>query len=131
MSKTATSGKGRKRQRSSVTAKRTRRTAANGGKGWAKLDAMSEAEKLDAARGDPDNPPLSAARLERMRPMAFAKRIRWALRLSQEEFAAAYAIPLEILKRWERFQAEPDAVALAYLRAIERNPEGVRSTAAE
>jgi DNA-binding transcriptional regulator YiaG len=46
--------------------------------------------------------------------------------MSQEEFAAAYGIPLDALIAWERQQAEPTATELAYLRLIERNPEAAK-----
>ena len=71
---------------------------------------------------DPDGPPLTDEDREGMRRVAMVKELRWKLALTQEEFAAAYVIPLETLRAWERRQAEPSA-EMAYLRAIERNPE--------
>lgn len=52
--------------------------------------------------------------------------IRRALRLSQEEFAERYQIPIGTLRDWEQQRKEPDAAAKAYLKAIAGDPEGVR-----
>ena len=60
-----------------------------------------------------------------MHPLAKVKRIRWTLKLTREAFAERYHIPLETLERWERYEAEPDAVAVAFLDAIDADPEGV------
>lgn len=43
---------------------------------WERVEAMTE-EEIDAnALADPDNPPLTAAELNRMRPVPNPKRIR-------------------------------------------------------
>ena len=47
-------------------------------------------------------------------------------KLSQEEFAGAFHIPLGTLRDWEQGRKEPDAAARAYLRVIAREPETVR-----
>jgi DNA-binding transcriptional regulator YiaG len=54
------------------------------------------------------------------------KTIRRALKLSQEEFAASFHIPIGTLRDWEQGRKEPDAAARAYLRVIAREPEVVR-----
>jgi putative transcriptional regulator len=54
------------------------------------------------------------------------KTLRWALVLTQEEFAARYHIPLGTLGDWERDRSKPDQPARAYLTVIARDPEGVR-----
>ena len=51
--------------------------------------------------------------------------IRRALRLSQEEFAEKFQIPLGTLRDWEQGRKEPDAAARAYLKVIARNPAAV------
>jgi len=51
--------------------------------------------------------------------------IRRALHMTQEQFAAEFAIPLGTLRDWEQERAEPDATARAYLRAIAGNAEAV------
>ena len=53
------------------------------------------------------------------------KAIRRALKMSQDEFASAYRIPLATLKNWEQGRRQPDAPAAAYLRAIQRRPKEV------
>ena len=44
--------------------------------------------------------------------------IRRQLRMSQQEFARVYRIPLATLKNWEQGRRQPDAPAAAYLEAI-------------
>ena len=56
---------------------------------------------------------------------ADVKAIRRSLRMSQDEFAAVYRIPLATLKNWEQGRRQPDAPAIAYLRAIQRRPREV------
>ncbi len=93
---------------------------------WARLDAMTDDEVTARALTDPDNPPISKERLARMRRISPAKFIRQKLAMSQAGFAAAYGIPLGTLQAWERHEAEPGPVELAYLRAIERAPQATR-----
>ena len=88
---------------------------------------MTQQEIEDAARTDPDNQPLSAADLHRMRPTPQVKIIRRALGISQEEFAARYHIPVGTLRDWEQGRVEPDQATRAYLAVIAREPEVVRS----
>ena len=86
---------------------------------------MTEQEIIAAAMSDPDNPPMTEEELSRMRPVAKSKRVRWKLGLGREEFARRYRIPLDLITAWEHYKAEPDAVANAYLDAIDGNPEAV------
>jgi putative transcriptional regulator len=58
------------------------------------------------------------------------KAIRQSLGMSQDEFAAAYRIPLATLKNWEQGRRQPDAPAIAYLRAIQRKPQEVMEAVA-
>jgi putative transcriptional regulator len=83
---------------------------------------MTDEEVEAAARADPDAQPWPDERP--MRKAAAVKRMRFALRLSQEDFAARYHLPLSLLKAWERHEAEPDVVAQALLTLIEADPEG-------
>jgi putative transcriptional regulator len=57
--------------------------------------------------------------------------IRRTLKLSQEDFAAAFHIPIGTLRDWEQRRKAPDAAARAYLRVIAREPETVRKALAE
>ena len=51
--------------------------------------------------------------------------IRRRLKLTVEQFAERYCIPVETARAWEAGTMTPDAVAEAYLRAIAREPEAV------
>ena len=90
---------------------------------WAALAAMTEEEVMAAALSDPDAQPWPEGK--EMHRVAKAKWLRFKLMLSQENFANRYHIPLATLIAWERHEAEPDAVALAYIAAIAGDPEGV------
>ena len=57
--------------------------------------------------------------------------IRRQLRMSQQRFAEAYQIPLATLKNWEQGRRLPDAPALAFLKAIAREPEAIRKALSE
>jgi len=92
---------------------------------WSRFDAMSDAERHAAALADPDAQPLTPERLAHMKRTPEVKIIRRALRLSQEEFAARFHIPLGTLRDWEQGRKEPDAAARAYLVVIGRNPVAV------
>lgn len=93
---------------------------------WQRLRSMSEADVEAAALSDPDARPLTADQLARMRRVPRVKTLRRALRLTQEQFAARYQIPLGTLRDWEQARAEPDQPARAYLKAIAGDPEGVQ-----
>jgi putative transcriptional regulator len=92
---------------------------------WTRADAMSEEEIHAAALSDPDAQPLSPEDFKRMKRTPRAKIIRRALKLSQEEFAARFRIPLGTLRDWEQGRKDPDAAARAYLTVIGRNPDAV------
>jgi putative transcriptional regulator len=96
---------------------------------WAGLDAMTDEQAEAAALNDPDTPPLAPGR--RLHRIAQVKRVRLALKLSREAFAERYHIPLKILERWERYEAEPDPVAIAFLDAIASDPQGVAQALAK
>ncbi|MBD2603684.1 helix-turn-helix domain-containing protein [Scytonema hofmannii FACHB-248] len=86
---------------------------------------MTEQEIHAAALDDPDAQPLTDADLARMKRVSRIKIIRRALRLTQEEFAARYHIPLGTLRDWEQGRSEPDQTAQAYLKVIAANPEAI------
>lgn len=108
------------------TMKTTRKQAKAPKPDWTRFDAMSEAQRHQAALSDPDARPLSEQDLSRMKRTPQAKIIRRALGLSQEDFAARYHIPLGTLRDWEQGRVEPDQAARAYLMVIAREPETVR-----
>jgi putative transcriptional regulator len=97
---------------------------------WSRFDAMTDAQRHAAAIADPDAQPLTPDDLARMKRTPQAKIIRRALKLSQEEFAAHFHIPIGTLRDWEQGRKEPDAAAKAYLRVIAREPETVRKALA-
>ena len=83
-------------------------------------------ESEAAAKSDPDAQPLADKQLKRMRRVPFAKHVRWVIGLNQEEFAAAFGIPIGTLRDWEQGRCNPDQAALSYLKVIERDPKAVR-----
>jgi putative transcriptional regulator len=54
---------------------------------WARVDAMTDEEAYQNALDDPDNPPLTAEQLSKMRRVPNPRSIRLSLNLTQEEFA--------------------------------------------
>jgi len=91
-----------------------------------RVDAMTDEERHAAAMADPDARPMTEAEWARMKPVPRVSIIRRAFRLSQEEFAAQFHIPVGTLRDWEQGRKEPDAAAKAYLRVIASEPETVR-----
>lgn len=87
---------------------------------------MTEEEIKAAATADPDARPMTPEQLRTARRVPRTKTLRRALRLTQEEFAARYRIPIGTLRDWEQGRCEPDQPAQAYLAVIARDPEGVR-----
>jgi putative transcriptional regulator len=74
---------------------------------------MTEEEVRAAARADPDAQPLTDADFARMKRVPRIKTLRRALRLTQEEFATRYHIPIGTLRDWEQGRCEPDQPARA------------------
>jgi putative transcriptional regulator len=89
------------------------------------LPHLTEDEINAAALSDPDNPPRTPEREKHLKRVPQVKVMRRALRLTQEEFAARFRIPLGTLRDWEQGKTEPDQAARAYLRVIARIPEAV------
>ena len=94
---------------------------------WSVADAMTDAERHAAAMADPDCKPIAPEDLPRMPRVPQVRVIRRVLKLSQEEFANRFHIPLDTLQDWEQGRKEPDAAAKAYLRVIAREPDTVRN----
>ena len=92
---------------------------------WARLEAMTEEEIEANALSDPDNPPLTDEELARMRPVPNPRRIRERLKLTQEQFAARFEVPLGTLRDWEQGVSYPDSAAKILLRVIDKDPEAV------
>ena len=82
------------------------------------------------ARSDTDKElvsesPLTKAELNALPRVSFVATLRRRLRLTQEEFAARFAIPPGTLRDWEQGRSEPDATSQAYLKVIAADPERV------
>jgi putative transcriptional regulator len=92
---------------------------------WAALRKMTEEEINAVALTDPDNPPRTPEMQKRLKRVPQVKVMRRALKLTQEEFAARFRIPLGTLRDWEQGKTEPDQAARAYLQVIARNPKAV------
>ena len=83
---------------------------------------MTDEEVRAAALSDPDAQPLTAEQLAQARRVSRVKVLRQRLDMTQEEFAAAFRIPVATLRDWEQHRSKPDAPARALLLAIERDP---------
>lgn len=92
---------------------------------WTAFDAMTAKERHAAAVRDPDAQPITPENEMHMRRTPQVRVIRRALKLSQEEFAVRFHIPLGTLRDWEQGRKDPDAAARAYLMVIGRNPSAV------
>jgi putative transcriptional regulator len=86
---------------------------------------MSDEEIEARAAADPENPPWTDAELAAAKNAQRVKTLRRALRLTQEEFAERYMIPVQTLRAWEQGVTKPDAAGKAYIRAIIGAPEAV------
>jgi len=86
---------------------------------------MSEAQRHAAAISDPDCPPATKAQLARARRAPNVRAVRQSLKLTQEEFAARFGLPLETVRDWEQGAHRPDRAAQVLLRVIAKNPEAV------
>ena len=87
---------------------------------------MTAKQRRTAALADPDNTPMTDEEWGAAKRVPQVGIIRRALKLSQEDFAGAFQIPIGTLRDWEQGRKEPDAAARAYLRVIAREPETVR-----
>jgi putative transcriptional regulator len=99
---------------------------------WARLRSKTDDLVLAEARADPTALPFEdrKARIGRVARVSPAKRIRWALHMSQIEFAITFRIPLGTLRDWEQHRRDPDQAAQAYLEVIAREPGVVRRSLA-
>ena len=97
---------------------------------WSRADAMTAEQRRIAAAADLDNRPMTDAEWAAAPRVPQVSVIRRALKLSQEDFAGAFQIPIGTLRDWEQGRKEPDAAARAYLRVIAREPDAVRKALA-
>jgi len=76
-------------------------------------------EALDYTSGKPNECRVHVVNVD----VPDVRAIRKSTKLSQEEFARAYRIPLPTLKGWEQGRRRPDGAAAAYLSVIAHMPE--------
>jgi putative transcriptional regulator len=93
---------------------------------WSSLDAMTPVQRHAAAMADPDARPMTDKEWAKAKRVPRIRTLRRALRLTQEEFADQFGVPLGTIRDWEQGRKEPDAAARAYLWVIAREPDVVR-----
>jgi len=92
---------------------------------WRTFDAMSEADRHRAALSDPDAPPATKAQLARAHRVPSVRALRTKLKLTQEEFAARFHLPIGTVRDWEQGAHRPDKAAQVLLTIIAQDPDGV------
>jgi putative transcriptional regulator len=95
---------------------------------WRRVDTLTDEEIEQAARGDPDAPPLSDEELARFQRIVDVRALRRRLGMSQAKFARSFHLSVGTVRDWEQGRAAPDGPARVLLRLIERNPEIVLET---
>ncbi len=94
---------------------------------WSRFDALTDEEVHAAALSDLDARPWTDDQLAKAKRTPRVRIIRRALRLTQEEFAEQFGIPLGTLRDWEQGRKEPDQAARSYLLVIASEPDAVRN----
>jgi putative transcriptional regulator len=92
---------------------------------WHTFDAMSEAERHQAAVHDRDCPPATTAQLARARRVPAVRSLRKKLKLTQQEFSARFHLPLGTIRDWEQGTHRPDKAAQVLLTIIAKDPDAV------
>jgi putative transcriptional regulator len=92
---------------------------------WRAFDAMTEAERHQAALSDPDAPPATEGELGRARRVPTVRALRKKLNLTQEEFATRFHLPLGTVRDWEQGAHRPDKAAQVLLTVIAKDPDAV------
>lgn len=92
---------------------------------WAVVAALTDEQIHAAVLSDPDAAPIGFFNMPGFIRIPNVKRLRESLAMTQEQFAAAYRIPVGTLRDWEQGRKRPDAPARAYLAIIARNPKVV------
>ena len=90
------------------------------------LPPLSDEEARALKLVDPDaTPQLEGDPKAPVYQPAFIRTLRRKLRLSQEDFAERFGIPVSSIRNWEQYLAAPDAATETYLRVIAADPEAV------
>jgi len=92
---------------------------------WRGFDAMSEEERHRTALADADCPPATEAQLARARRVPNVRTLRQKMKLTQEEFAARFHLPLGTVRDWEQGAHRPDKAAQVLLTVIAKDPDAV------
>jgi len=92
---------------------------------WRAFDAMSDEDRHRAAVSDADAPPATVAQLARARRVPNVRALRTRLKLTQEEFAARFHLPIGTVRDWEQGAHRPDKAAQVLLTVIARDPDAV------
>ena len=85
---------------------------------------------IPADPNDPEDFDVSVAGLERGLMGRRIRKLRNRLGMSQEEFAAAFGIPVSSIRQYEIGRYMPPPAVRAYLKVIEAKPEMVRKAVA-
>ncbi len=93
---------------------------------WSRFDAMTDEDVHAAALADPDARPWTEEQLAKAKRTPRVKVVRRVLKLTQEQFAEQFRIPLGTLRDWEQGRKEPDQAARSYLFVIASDPDAVR-----
>ncbi|MBM3512140.1 MAG: helix-turn-helix domain-containing protein [Alphaproteobacteria bacterium] len=86
---------------------------------------MTSQDRYRAAESDPDSAPASKAQLARARRVPMVHALRQELKLTQEEFAARFHLPLGTIRDWEQGAHLPDRAAQVLLKVIAHEPDAV------
>jgi putative transcriptional regulator len=92
---------------------------------WRAFDAMTEEERHAAAVSDPDCLPATEEQLARARRVVNVRALRDSMKLTQEEFAERFGLPLGTIRDWEQGAHLPDRAAQVLLTVIARDPDAV------
>jgi putative transcriptional regulator len=94
---------------------------------WSRFDALTDEDVHAAALADPDAQPWTEEQLAKAKRTPRVKIIRRALKLTQEEFARDFGIPLDTVRDWEEGRKQPDQAERSYLFVIASEPDAVRN----
>lgn len=127
MNKTSTTDKRADGTSQPSTRKSSSNRRSSSGTDWTAFDAMTDVEATAAALSDPDAQPITREQFAKAKRKSRCFSIRIALRMTQEQFAEAFRIPVGTIRDWEQLRTEPDQAAKAYLKVIAVNPEYVKA----
>jgi putative transcriptional regulator len=92
---------------------------------WRAFDAMSQDKRHQASISDPDCPPATKSQLARARRVPTVRALRRKLKMTQEQFAKRFHLPLGTVRDWEQGAHRPDKAAQVLLAVIAKDPNAV------